>query len=194
MRLKTFGGLAVINSDGHADEIRIQRRQLAVLCVLAAESSASVSRERLISLLWADTEEGKARHALDQVLYAVRRALGAEVIVSGATSLQLDSTVLPSDAAEFDAALKRGDLETATTVYSGPFLEAVSLTDIPDFEQWVDGRRRHYADAFVQALRLLASAATARRDHALAVTHLRRAAASDPLFERSDSRPDVGAR
>ena len=181
MRLKAFGGLAVINGEDRAEEVRIQRRQLAVLVVLAAESSAAVSRERLVGLLWADTDEMRARHALDQVLYAVRRALGSEVVVSGATSLQFDPAVLPSDVVAFDTALKRGDLEAAVAVYAGPFLDSVVLTDTPEFEQWVEGRRVHYANAFMDALRQLATGATAAQDFARAASHLRRAAASDPL-------------
>ena len=178
MRLKTFGGLAITDAGELPGDVRIQRRQLAVL---AAESSAAISRERLLGLLWPDTEPGKARHALDQVLYAVRRALGAAVVVSGPTSLQLDALVLPSDVADFEAALARGDLTGAVAAYAGPFLEGVSLADAPEFEQWVDGRRASYANDFGQALTRLAAAASDAHDYPSAVAYLRRAAASDPL-------------
>ena len=181
MRLQTFGGLAIVNGSELPGVARIQRRQLAVLAVLAAEPSAAVSRERVLGLLWPDTEASKARHALDQVLYAIRRALGADVVISGPTSLQLDRSVLPNDVGDFDAALARGDHAGAVEAYAGPFLDGVSLGEAPEFEQWMDGRRVRYANAFVEALTRLAAAASAAHDYALAVTYLRRAATVDAL-------------
>jgi DNA-binding SARP family transcriptional activator len=181
MRLRTFGGLAITNGGGAVDEARLQRRQLALLAVLAAEAPAGVTRDRLLSLFWPDKDTEKARHALDQLLYGIRRALGAEVLISGPANLAINAAVLPSDAAEFAAATTRGDHEAAAAAYAGPFLDGVHLSDAPEFERWADGRRAHFAKAFVHALTLLAAGASATGDYTAAVGHLRRAAASDPL-------------
>jgi len=181
MRLKTFGGLTITNGGEAVAELRLQRRQLALLAVLAAEGAAGVTRERLLGLFWPDTEPGKARHALDQLLYGIRRALGAEVVISGPGSLQLDAVALPSDAAEFLTALDGGDLETGVAVYTGPFLDGVYVADAPEFDRWAEGRRTRFTNAFVRALTRLADRASTAGDHALAVQYLRRAAASDPL-------------
>ena len=181
MRLKTFGGLAITKGGESVEELRLQRRQMAMLAVLAAEGGAGVTRDRLLTLFWPDKDAEKARHALDQLLYGIRRGLGAETLISAPASLQLNATILASDVAEFTAAIGRDDLEVAVEIYAGPFLDGVHLADAPEFERWADGRRAYFANAFVQALTRLAAKASAAGDYAAAAGHLRRAAASDPL-------------
>ncbi len=120
MKLRTFGGLAIINgADATADPI-LQRRQLALLAVLSAEGPAGVTRDRLLFLFWPDKTADKARHALDQVLYVTRRELGAEALLQGPTTLRLNATILPSDVAEFAAAIARNDLEAAVSCIQRP--------------------------------------------------------------------------
>jgi len=177
LRLQTFGALG-ITSDG---ELQLQRRQMLMLAVLAAAGPAGVTRDRLLGLLWPGLDLERGRHALDQSLYGARRAIGADAVVAGPTAFVLDPRVLPSDVADFARARENGDLKTAVAVYAGPFLDGVYVADAAEFERWADGRRKYFADEFVQALSRLAAAANASGDHAAAVVHLRRAAASDPL-------------
>ena len=130
-----------------------------MLVVLAAESSAAVNRERLIGLLWADADEARARHA-GLGVYAVRRALGAGVVVSGdvATTGRGDTS---QRCGCIRCGAQRGDLEVAAGEYAGPFLDSVTLSDAQAFEQWVAACRVHYANAFVEVLRQLAANAAA---------------------------------
>jgi serine/threonine-protein kinase len=176
-----LGALALL-SDGDAQSgVRVPRRQLAQLAVLAAAGPAGVTRDRLFALFWPDKDAEHASHALDQSLYATRRVVSTEAIVANSASVRLDTKVLPSDVAAFSLALERGDLDGAVAAYGGPFLDAVYLPDAPEFERWVESSRRQFSHAFVQALRRLAAAASARGDYASAVAHLRRAASADPL-------------
>ena len=161
MKLRTFGGLAIINgADATADPI-LQRRQLALLAVLAAEGPAGVTRDRLLFLFWPDKTADKARHALDQVLYVTRRELGAEALLQGPTTLRLNATILPSDVAEFAAAHRARRPRGSRRAYSGPFLDGVHIPDALEFERWAEGRRAWLANAFVQALSQLAARASA---------------------------------
>jgi len=181
VRLRTFGGIAILGGSDAAGDQHLQRRQLAVLAVLAGAGPAGVTRDQLLGLIWPEQDTERARHALDQSLYLTRRAVGAEAVIAGPASLVLDAAVMPSDVAEFILALERRDLEAAVAVYAGPFLNGVYLANAPEFERWVEERRRHFADAFVRALTRLAAEASAKGDYAAAVENLRRAAASDPL-------------
>ena len=181
MRLRTFGALSIASEGEVNADLALQRRQLALLAVLAAAGGAGVTRDQLLGLFWAEKDPERARHALDQSLYAIRRAIGKEAVSAGPASLVLDGAIVPSDVAEFLRAMEREDLETAVASYGGAFLEGVYVNDAPEFERWLDARRRHFADAFVQALVRLAGKASARGDFAGAVIHLRRAAAADPL-------------
>ena len=179
LRLKTFGALAIVRDGELAEDVRIQRRQLSLLVVLATDGGAS--RDRLVGLFWPDRDSEKARHLLDQALYAARRALGADVVLEGQASLQLNPAVLGSDIADFRQALERGDLEGAVSVYAGPFLDAVYLDGVPDFEQWSHARRTAFAKDNVDALLKLTERAMAAADYPSAVSFARLAAASDPL-------------
>ena len=76
---------------------------------------------------------------------------------------------------------RAGGSRAAAAGYAGPFLDGVSFADAPGFEQWVDGRRAYYANAFGYALTRLAAAASDARDYAAAASLLRRAAANEPL-------------
>jgi DNA-binding SARP family transcriptional activator len=181
MRLKAFGGLAITIGGDRTEEPRLQRRQLALLAALAAEAPAGLTRDRLLGLFWPDKNSDKARHALDQLLYGIRRALGAEVLRSGPANLAVNAAVLPSDAAEFIAALARGDHEAAAAVYTGPFLDGVHLSDAPEFERWAESRRSYFGGAAVDALTRLATRASRAGEYASAAGYLRRAAANDPL-------------
>jgi TolB-like protein/DNA-binding SARP family transcriptional activator/Tfp pilus assembly protein PilF len=181
LRLKTFGAL-MLTRDGHpAEESRIQRRQLAVLAVLASEGAAGVTRDRLLGLFWPDKEMEKARHLLDQAIYAARKEMGEDLILIGQTAVHLNAAMLPSDAADFAAAAAQHDDAALTAAYTGPFLDAVLLANAPEFERWASGRRSYYANAFVQALVRQAAARSAIGEYQDAAALLRRAAASDGL-------------
>ena len=70
LQLKVLGGLSV-HRDGRAlSGALAQPRRLAILALLARGGKAGVPRDRLISTLWPDIEEERARHTLNQTLYA----------------------------------------------------------------------------------------------------------------------------
>ena len=64
LRLNTFGGL-VLQQDGqlHTGPAS-QRRRLAVLAVVAAAGRRGISREKLVSLLWPESDAEAGRHSL----------------------------------------------------------------------------------------------------------------------------------
>jgi DNA-binding SARP family transcriptional activator len=55
--------------------VAVQRRRLALLALLAANPDG-LSRDRIIGLLWPERKEDRARHALAQLVHAVRRSMG----------------------------------------------------------------------------------------------------------------------
>lgn len=181
LRLTTLGGLSLEAEQGVLVGASAQRRRLALLAVLASAGRRAVSRDRLAVLLWPDSDAERARHALAQLLYVVRRDLSVEPIVATPTELRLDPTVVASDVDDFEAAIAVGDWARAVALYRGPFLGEFHLPDAPEFERWADGERRRRAEQVAGAFRALATAASSRGDHAAAVEHWRRLAALDPL-------------
>ncbi len=113
LRLNTFGGL-VLQQDGqlHTGPAS-QRRRLALLAVVAASGRRGTSREKLLSLLWPDSNSEAGRHSLYQALHAIRRSLGSDEVFLGATTLQLNPELLSSDVGEFEEAVEQGAHERA---------------------------------------------------------------------------------
>ncbi len=181
-RLRTFGTLALagregdtlLGKDGH------QHRRLALLAVLAAAGEQGRSRDQLLLLFWPDATQPRARHSLEQLLYAIRSSID-EAVFAGVNPVRLNPVVVSSDVGEFQGALERGDLEGAVEEYRGPFLDGFYLSDAPEFEQWLDAERARLERSYSGALERLAQGAEAAQDHATAVRWWRKLAETDPV-------------
>jgi DNA-binding SARP family transcriptional activator/Tfp pilus assembly protein PilF len=178
--LIALGGLA-LQSDENLPLSANQRRRLALLVLLAPAGERGITREKLFGYLWPDSSQEKARHALEQLLYATRRDLGREAILSVSGVLRLNPAIVQADVLQFTAALEQGNLEEAIRLYAGPFLDGVYLEDAPEFERWVESKRAYLEQRYTTALEKLADAATASGDQRAAVEFWRRLADTDPL-------------
>jgi DNA-binding SARP family transcriptional activator len=184
LELKVLGGLAV-HRDGRAlSGALAQPRRLAILALLARGGQGGVPRDRLISTLWPDVEEERARHTFNQTLYAIRREIGDDEVIIGMRELRLNTEILSVDALELQAAIAEGNLQRAVDLYDGPFLDGFHLPGSDEFERWVERERGLIERTYTNALEQLARDATAREDHARAVTSWRTRAARDPLDAR----------
>ena len=179
-RLETFGGLAFLSS---AMSDRVQQRQRLALLALLAASERGLSRDQIIGFLWPDKPDESARHSLDQLLYALRRALGSSVF-KGGDPLQLNDAVVTSDVSEFARYLERGALADACALYRGPFLDGFFLGNGSEFEEWLESTRSRLATQHRSALAQLASEASAAGHLGDAVRWWRDLSAADPLSGR----------
>jgi DNA-binding SARP family transcriptional activator/TolB-like protein len=184
LRLLTFGGLSLVNDGVPVTGAASQRSRLALLAVLASSGASGISRDKLLALLWPESDEERSRHALKQGVYALRRDLGNENAIAGTATLSLDPAVVPSDVREFDEALARGDDAAAAALYAGPFLDGVFIKSAAEFDQWAAGERSRLERANLDAIGRLARAAETSGDHAAAAHWWRRAAAAEPLSGR----------
>jgi predicted ATPase/DNA-binding SARP family transcriptional activator len=181
LRLKTFGGLSLESDGGTLGGAAAQRRRLGVLAVLAASGSRGLTRDKLIGLLWPEVDESRARSALSQALYTLRRDTGVADLVVGYDRLTLNELAITSDVAELEAALAHGDRAHAASVYAGPFLDGVHLDGAPEFEHWLDATRLRFDQAAERAITHLARESGERQDHAAAAAWWRRLTEIDPL-------------
>ena len=145
VRLRVLGGFALDGRSGEPAPTLPKRRAQAVLAVLAVCGDLGCTRERLLALLWPDSDEASARHGLRDVLHAIRRALGPEAVPSSGSHLRLDAAVVSCDAGSFTAALGSGRPADAVRVYGGPLLDGFHVDDAPEFERWLDGERTRLA-------------------------------------------------
>jgi DNA-binding SARP family transcriptional activator/TolB-like protein len=183
IRLHTFGGARLTHDSGRPlGGAATQRRTLALLSVLAVAGEAGLSRDKLIGLLWPESDEERARHSLTQALYAARRALQCDdLFASSSNTIRLESARLQCDVRDFESAIERGDLESAVAVYAGPFLDGFFLSSSQAFEQWSSAQRDRLQAALTQSLDTLATRAETAGDTARAVEWRRRLAAVQPL-------------
>ena len=184
LRLLALGGLSLVDDGVPLTGAASQRSRLALLAILAAAGPAGVAREKVLACLWPESDDERARHALKQAVYALRRDLGSENAITGTATLSIDTSIISSDIREFDDAIARGDDATAVAVYAGPFLDGVFIRAAPEFDQWAATERARLERAHLEAIGRLARAADAAGDMVASVQWWRRAAAAEPLSGR----------
>jgi DNA-binding SARP family transcriptional activator len=181
LRLRTFGGLTLSRGEENLTGAVTQRRRLALLALLAVARDTGLSRDKLLAWLWPDADAERARHVLNQLLYAQRRQVGDAALFTGQKTLRLNRVVMTTDVGEFLDAMERGALEEGVGLYKGPFLDGFFLKGGVDFEQWVEAQRGRFARQVLAALATLAERAGATGDPAAVVRWRRQASELDPL-------------
>ncbi|MGH7539511.1 MAG: AfsR/SARP family transcriptional regulator, partial [Gemmatimonadota bacterium] len=115
--------LAGVEEDAVEAVLRGPKR-LGLLAYLAlARPGEHVRRDTLLALLWPEHDATRARHALRNTLYSLRRALGREVLRGrGKQDLAVSRKQLWCDAVAFREALAEGRREDALLLYRGELL------------------------------------------------------------------------
>lgn len=184
LRLTTFGGLALSRDGTALTGAAAQRSRLSLLALLATAGPTGFSRDKLLLYLWPESDEERARHALKQAVYSLRRELGSDEVIVGTASLSLNPLIITSDAREFEAAIAAGDLQTAVSLYAGPFLDGFHLKDSTEFERWSAEQRAHFAHLWVSSVERLATDCESRGAWREAAGFWRKLAAAEPLSGR----------
>ena len=182
----TLGSLDLRADDGRQlRSVLAQPKRVALLAYLAACGKGdSHRRDTLLGVFWPDLDEPRARHALNQSLYVLRRAIGPSVFVStGDEELGLDPEALWCDAAVFMEAAEAGRAEEALEHYRGELLEGFFISEAPEFEKWLDGERIRLRRLATRSARSLAEAHEATGNLELAAEWARKAAAFSPSDE-----------
>ncbi len=157
-------------------------KSLALIVYMAREPGPD-RREEILGVLWPDLEEKRARRALNQLLYTLRKAspeLDLES-VSGAVDFGREVWL---DVEEFERRLEAGDLEGAVALYGGPFLADLRV-DAPEFDHWADRQRADLARKFRRAALQLATQSKEKGDCESAVVLCRRLVDADPLDDEA---------
>lgn len=182
--LKVLGGLSLESDNGPLPVGARQKRRMTLLAILAI-APRGISRDKLQSYLWPEGSSASSRHALDQLLYATRHALGSsDPFVTAGGDVRLDTTVVRSDIGQFEDAIRARAWADAVALYGGPLLDGVHQSSAGEMERWIDGERTRLQLLYRKALETLARAATAAGDSADAVDWWRKLALSDPLSLR----------
>lgn len=184
LRLRTLGSATIENATGPLSGAPAQRKALALFAFLGRAGDRGVSRDRILAHIWPEAPADRAAHRLAQLLYVLRRELGADDLFLGSSDLRLNQAVLATDIAEFESALASDDLEKAVGAYGGPFLDGFYLDGADEFERWAEVERSDLARRYAAAVEALAVDAAGRSDAAGAVRWWGKLAQADPLNAR----------
>jgi DNA-binding SARP family transcriptional activator len=184
LRLKLLGSLSLQSDTGPVSSDARQKRRLGLLAVLAVGAERGISRDRLQAYLWPESSSERSRHALDQLVYAVRHSLGIDPIISEGLDLKLDRSIIETDLARFDNAITEKRWQDAAAVYHGPLLEGFYLSDSRELETWIDSERARLSRLYQSALEKLARESAATGDLTSATAWWRKLSAADSLSSR----------
>lgn len=176
-----LGGASLKGPDGPLSGYAAQRRQLALLALLASAGERGCSRDKLLAFVWPDATSKSARHLLSDAVYRLRKSLGQDAIAGHTQTLRLNHEIVRADIIDFEILIRADDLAAAADLYNGPFLDGFHLRDSTGFEQWKDSEARRLDQEYQTALATLADRAEAGGDNTGAMHWLRRLLSSDPF-------------
>ncbi len=162
-----------------------QRRPLGLLAILALGGKQGLSRERIEAYLWPESSDALARHALDQTVYAIRRALESDFLLTAGREVRLNPDLLQVDVWELDEACRRRDWAAAADLYKGTLLDGVHFGASRELESWIDTERGRLLAEYQAAVESLATIATEAGDHSQSVSWYRKLVSSEPLSARA---------
>ena len=182
--LELLGTIALRGGGGGARPVPAaaqQKRPLGLLAILGVGGRRGLSRDRIETYLWPESSTARAKHALDQLVYAIRQALGSDAVHSTGCELRLNPDVVRADVWEFEEAIRARQWAAAVSHYKGPLLDGFSVADSRELESWIDTQRARLLQEYQTAVEQLANLSAEAGDHAQAVSWWRRLANSDPL-------------
>ena len=175
LKIETFGQFTIRHGD--REVVLNGRKARALLGYLALGESGQETRERLVGLLWSETEEGKARASLRQTLYEIReafQAVGFDKFDADKHVARLDRDALEVDLWDVMESAKRGEphailLERDRVTES--LLRELETVD-PSFRSWLLAKQQSLHNRLVthleDVLRGQADAAASRNEEQVA--------------------------
>src|SRR5690349_5569744 len=128
--------------DGHPVDLP-PAKAMGLLAYLALTPGPQ-PREAILALLWPESYAEAARKNLRNTLWAVRKALGDDVLDAGDDRLALADSAWV-DVREFE---RRGD----PILYGGLLLDGLGFGDAPDFDLWLGSERERLEQQYLRAL------------------------------------------
>lgn len=148
LRLYTLGTIAVRDWAG-ADlpAVVARSKEVALLVYLAMGGRrGAVRRDTLLALFWPELDTARARAALSQAVYRLRRSIGDEAIASVGRDDVMLGRECWCDAAAFLDQIERDERARAMELYAGEFLPGFHLPGAPDFDDWAQEQRDRLRD------------------------------------------------
>lgn len=189
--LTLFGGFD-LHVDNRPVDGFVSNKARALLAFLFV-TNRSHPRPVLAELFWGDKPDDVANVNLRMALSNLRRLLGpalditrTEVTIAKDCRYALDVELFQTRLSQVDPATLESNcnsLEQAMALYSGDFLEGLSVRDASSFEEWALRQRERYRQMALQALYRLSMIHTDRGSYDLAIQYTTRLLELEPWQE-----------
>jgi DNA-binding SARP family transcriptional activator/tetratricopeptide (TPR) repeat protein len=167
IRLRILGTTGLSDASGkELGGVLRQPKRFALLAYLALKRPTGLHRrDTLLPLFWPELDTDRARAALRQSLYKLRRHLPAGVLVTrGDEEIGIDPGIW-CDVWAFEAALAAGRPDEALPLYGGELMDGFHVADVaPEFGYWLDSKRQRLRELAVGGAWELAERAEAAGD------------------------------
>jgi hypothetical protein len=141
-RLHVLGPPDLRAPDGRrVTSVMSQPKRLGLLTYLAL-APGPVTRASLVALFWPESDEVRARNALSQAVFYLRRSLDERVV----QSVEGDRLWAPPEHLWCDAR-EQPDGGTAAPERTGELLEGWNADDSQELQEWLDAQRRRLRES-----------------------------------------------
>lgn len=183
IRLVTLGPSSCFLDETPTD-LPAHKLRFALLVYIVLQKRSE--RATLARVFWPERDEERARHALSQALYELRRLLGDEWLESTRDSLEVRGFV-SADTAELEGHIQQHDFERAIDLYHGDFLADFHLGKAStEFEAWIEEKRRALKRLHRRACRDRISVLLTQNELPRALELAHKWAALDPLDDEAN--------
>ncbi|NBC19363.1 MAG: hypothetical protein GVY18_18815 [Bacteroidetes bacterium] len=191
VELRILGATELRRDDRDVDSFLTGPKRLGLLVYLVlARPRGFQRRDAILPLFWPQRGQKAARNALSNMLYHIRRELGADVITNrGAEEVGVQMDGFWCDAVAFEEALDQGDAQQALTLYRGDLLKGFYVPDAaPAFHDWLDRERERLRLQAAEGAWRLAEEAEQTGRRAAARERARQAAGFTPFSDEAQQR------
>jgi DNA-binding SARP family transcriptional activator/tetratricopeptide (TPR) repeat protein len=172
LQVRLLGGAAA-ERDG--EQLSLPPPAGRLLALLAVRTGPR-GREAVAAQLWPGAAGAAARANLRTAMWALRKAVGDEVLMASRTTVGLRPEAVAVDLADCLRRAEAGDLAAAAVLCRGELLAG-------NAEDWADAARRQLREELAEVLDARAAAAEREGDAATAARWSRLRCALDPLNE-----------
>jgi len=149
-------------------EHKLSNKGIALISLLMLDTGKQICREKLISYLWADSDEEAARYNLRYNLWNIKKVIpadekGHELIISHKDYCLINPEYdFKSDLHELSRFEKKGsdasieELNTCKELFRGDFLEGIYIKNCDEFNERIILERIVYQNKYVDLLKYIA--------------------------------------
>ncbi len=188
VHLRLLGTLQIVVND---EPVQIVRRKSVALFAVLAISRSQQSRDKLATLLWPDLERSRSRAVLRTTLSELNQTALANCLDIQRETIALNHDCnIWVDVHQFEALADADDtddatqLEEAVKLYRGDLLTGFTLSDSPDFDDWLARQTERLRAQMIESLEILTEQFRQQQDYNKAIHYARRWLALDELEEK----------